>query len=41
MTGFELGLNPKYTFEEFAAAGASTFNNLPEGWKYWTRINWK
>lgn len=34
MKGFQLGLKPKYTFEEFLAAGASNFKNLPSGWKF-------
>lgn len=33
MKGFELGLNPKHTYEEFMAAGAANFKHLPAGWK--------
>lgn len=31
--GFELGLNPKRTYEEFMAAGEANFKKLPAGWK--------
>jgi len=34
MKGFQLGLDPKYTYEEFAAAGQSQFKKLPPGWKF-------
>jgi hypothetical protein len=34
MKGFEVGLKPKYTFEEFVAAGQSQFKQLPPGWKF-------
>jgi hypothetical protein len=34
MKGFQLGLSPKYTYEEFVAAGQSRFKNLPPGWKF-------
>lgn len=34
MKGFQLGLNPKYTYEEFKAAGESNFKKLPKGWKF-------
>jgi hypothetical protein len=33
MKGFELGLEPKYTYDEFLAALPSVYQNLPEGWK--------
>jgi hypothetical protein len=33
MKGFQLGLTPKNTFEEFVAAGQSSFKKLPSGWK--------
>jgi hypothetical protein len=33
MKGFELGMNPKYTYDEFLAKGAAMFKNLPKGWK--------
>ena len=34
MKGFQLGLTPKYTYEEFVAAGQSQFKKLPAGWKF-------
>jgi hypothetical protein len=34
MKGFQQGLEPAYTYEEFVAAGAGMFKNLPEGWKF-------
>jgi hypothetical protein len=34
MKGFQLGLNPTYTYEEFIGAGATIFKNLPSGWKF-------
>jgi hypothetical protein len=34
MKGFQVGLNPKYTFEQFVAAGQSQFKKLPPGWKF-------
>ena len=33
MKGFQLGLKPQYTYQEFLAAGAGKFNTLPKGWK--------
>jgi hypothetical protein len=33
LKGFELGLKPQHTCEEFLAAGASQFTKLPSGWK--------
>lgn len=33
MKGFELGLKPQHTYDDFMAAGADNFKNLPEGWK--------
>jgi hypothetical protein len=33
MKGFQLGLEPQYTYEEFVAAAASRFKTLPKGWK--------
>ena len=32
--GFQLGLEPQYTYEEFVAAGQSNFKKLPAGWKF-------
>lgn len=34
MKGFQVGLNPKYTFEQFVAAGQDQFKKLPPGWKF-------
>ncbi len=34
MKGFQQGLNPPYTYEEFAAAGESNFKQLLPGWKF-------
>jgi hypothetical protein len=34
MKGFQLGLKPQYTFEEFVAAGQKNFQKLPAGWKF-------
>lgn len=34
MKGFQLGLEPKFTYEDFLANGASYFKNLPAGWKF-------
>lgn len=34
MKGFQLGLKPKYTYEQFVAAGQSQFKQLPPGWKF-------
>ena len=34
MKGFQLGLTPRYTYEEFVAAGAGRFTQLPPGWKF-------
>ena len=33
MKGFELGLKPQHTYEDFMAAGEANFKKLPEGWK--------
>ncbi len=33
MKGFQLGLNPKQTYEQFVAAAGSNFKNLPAGWR--------
>jgi hypothetical protein len=33
MKGFQLGLRPQRTYEQFVAAGASNFKKLPPGWK--------
>lgn len=34
MKGFQLGLTPKSTYEQFVAAGQSQFKKLPPGWKF-------
>ena len=33
MKGFQLGLKPQYTYDEFVATAASKFKMLPKGWK--------
>jgi len=33
MKGFQLGLKPQHDYEQFMAAGASSFKKLPPGWK--------
>lgn len=33
MKGFQLGLKPQRTYEEFMSAGAANFKKLPPGWK--------
>ena len=33
MKGFQLGLKPQHTYEEFMAAGPAIFKQLPPGWK--------
>jgi hypothetical protein len=33
MKGFQLGLTPQRTYQDFLAAGAGNFKNLPKGWK--------
>ena len=34
MKGFQLGLQPQHTYEQFVAAGAGNFKKLPPGWKF-------
>ena len=34
MKGFQVGIAPKYTYEQFVAAGQSQFKQLPKGWKF-------
>ena len=34
LKGFQLGLEPWFTYEEFLANGASYFTSLPSGWKF-------
>jgi hypothetical protein len=33
MKGFQLGLDPKQTYDEFMAAGPANYKKLPPGWK--------
>ena len=33
MMGFQLGLEPKISYEDFMAAGPAVFKKLPPGWK--------
>ena len=37
MKGFQLGLKPQHTYEQFVAAGASNFKSLPAGWRFRTK----
>lgn len=34
MKGFQLGMEPKFSYEDFLANGASYFRTLPEGWSF-------
>jgi hypothetical protein len=34
MKGFQLGLEPKHTFEEFVSKREAMYKKLPEGWKF-------
>jgi hypothetical protein len=34
MKGFQLGLKPRFTYEDFLADGVSYFKDLPSGWKF-------
>lgn len=34
MKGFQLGLEPRFTYEDFLANGASYFKSLPAGWTF-------
>jgi len=34
MKGFQLGLKPRFTYDDFIANGASYFQNLPDGWAF-------
>jgi hypothetical protein len=38
MKGFELGLKPRWTYEEFATDPGSKFTKLPAGWKFRTKV---
>jgi len=34
LKGFQQGLEPQHTYEQFVAAGAGNFKKLPPGWKF-------
>jgi hypothetical protein len=38
MKGFQLGLEPQHTYEQFVAAGAGNFKQLPPGWKFRIKV---
>lgn len=38
MKGFQQGISPTYTYQEFLAAGASQFKKLPPGWTFRSKI---
>jgi len=38
LKGFQLGIHPKHTYEEFVAAGQSIFKQLPPGWKFRVKV---
>jgi hypothetical protein len=38
MKGFQLGLEPRWTLEEFSKDPASLCKQLPPGWKYRTKV---
>jgi hypothetical protein len=38
MKGFQLGLEPHYTFEQFVDAGETNFKKLPPGWKFRIKV---
>lgn len=38
MKGFQLGLKPQHTYEDFVAAGESNFKELPSGWKFRIKV---
>ena len=38
MKGFQLGMTPAYTFEEFVADAPGRFKALPPGWKVRTKL---
>jgi hypothetical protein len=38
MKGFQLGLTPPHTYEQFVAAGAGNFKKLPPGWKFRIKV---
>lgn len=38
LKGFQLGLKPRMTFDQFVAAGQRNFKKLPPGWKFRTKV---
>lgn len=38
MKGFQLGLKPQHTYEQFVTKGQGNFKKLPPGWKFRVRI---
>jgi len=38
MKGFQLGLKPQHTYEQFVAAGESNFKKFPPGWKFRIKV---
>lgn len=38
MKGFEIGKNPRWSYEQFAVDPASHYQKLPAGWKYRTKV---
>lgn len=37
LKGFQLGLKPQHTYEQFVTSGASRLKKLPSGWKFRTK----
>jgi len=38
LKGFQVGLKPQHTYEQFVAAGAANFKKLPPGWKFRIKV---
>lgn len=38
LKGFQLGLKPQHTYDQFVAAAASNFENLPPGWTFRIKV---
>jgi hypothetical protein len=38
MKGFQVGLKPQHTYEQFVAAGAGNFKKLPPGWTFRIKV---
>ncbi|MGE0031675.1 MAG: hypothetical protein AB7T20_11195 [Steroidobacteraceae bacterium] len=38
MKGFQQGIKPQHTYDQFVAAGASNFTQLPAGWKFRMKV---